>query len=206
MHHKTDTRLATIVAALASTGAGLIHLAVTPGHWQEWLPSGLFFTLIALFQLVWAGWVVRTPRADVMSAGIAANLGSMALWGASRVWGIPIGPNAGVPEAVGVPDVLTVLLEIVVVAGAVWSLRPRGRTVVLAPGSFRFAVGGVAVAVLMVAAPGVVTGFEHGHAGHGSHGEGSTGGHHEPETESPTQSGRQPEPRTLLPGTEDADG
>ncbi|MFD2399884.1 hypothetical protein ACFSVJ_28200 [Prauserella oleivorans] len=81
MQLKTDTRLATIIAALASVGAGSIHLAVTPDHWREWAPSGLFFIGIALFQLLWAGLVLRFPRSAWITVGIAANLASMMLWG-----------------------------------------------------------------------------------------------------------------------------
>lgn len=192
--HKTDTRLATIVAALASLGAGLIHLAVIPGHWQEWLPSGLFFTAIALFQLLWAGVVFHVPRAEVIGAGILANMGSVLLWGLSRVWGIPVGPNADVPEPVGVPDVLTVVLESIVVASAIWSLLPRKRTAVLATGSYRFALGSAAIVVALLAAPGMVAGLEQGHADHGSHDTGNGDSHRETETDSPTNSDREDRP------------
>lgn len=170
---KTDIRLARFVAAFASLAAGLIHLAVTPAHWQEWFLSGVFFLGLAGFQLVWAGAVSRFPRLWLASLGLVANLASMALWGASRLWGIPVGPNAGVPEAVGLAGVLTVLLESIVVVTALWLLLPREQTAILATGSYRFAVAGAVVVVAALTAPGVVAGLDHGHGSHG-HGHGDT--------------------------------
>lgn len=192
MQLKTDTRLATIIAALASVGAGSIHLAVTPDHWREWAPSGLFFIGIALFQLLWAGLVLRFPRSAWITVGIAASLASMMLWGASRLWGIPMGPNAGVPEELGIPGVLTTLLEAVVVGSAAWSLRPRKRVTVFSTRSYRFALGGAAVFVAALMAPGVVTGLDHEHEG-SEHG--GAGHEHDSTTTPPNESA----PATLTP-------
>jgi hypothetical protein len=155
--------------------------------------SGLFFIGIALFQILWAGVVLRVPRIEVMSVGIAANLASMALWGVSRLWGIPFGPNAGVPEPIGPPGVLATLLEALVVASVVWSLLPRERTAVLATGSYRFALGGSAAIVLLFAAPGVITGLEQSHD-HGSTGHDSS--QHESGPSAPSESDHVP---TQLP-------
>lgn len=189
MQAKTDTRLARFVAAFASLAAGLIHLAVTPGHWQEWILFGLFFLGLAGFQLVWAGFVFLLPRSWLVILGLIANVASIALWGASRLWGVPVGPNAGVPEAVGLSGVVTVLLESVVVVTALWFLLPREQSAVLATGSYRFALGGAAIIVATLMAPGVATGLAHDHGGHG-HGQGrdhngskhkcSVGTRHEP--------------------------
>lgn len=176
--HKTDIRLATVVAAFASVGAGVIHTVAVPQHWQDWIPSGLFFVGIAFFQFAWATMIVRFPRTDLLSAGIAANLGSMALWGASRTWGVPVGPSAGVPEAVGIPGVLATLFEAIVVLSAAWSLLPRERAAVFAPGAYRFALGGAAVFVTALTPLGVVAGLEHAH---GSAGHTDGGSHHERE-------------------------
>ncbi|WP_216215880.1 hypothetical protein [Amycolatopsis aidingensis] len=169
MQRKTDTRLATVVAALASAGAACIHLAVTPGHWQEWMLSGLFFVLLALFQLGWAATMMLAPRRSLLVVGIAANIGVIALWAVTRTWGLPFGPHAGDPEAVGVAGSLTTVLEIVVVLTAAWGLLPRRRASVFAPWSYRLALGGAAVLVVAAMAPGVVAGLDHSHdgAGHG---------------------------------------
>lgn len=195
---RTDIRLATVVAAFASVGAGAIHAAVTPQHWQEWIPSGVFFVGIALFQLVWAGVVLRLPRTGVISVAIATNLASTALWGVSRAWGVPFGPHAGEPEAIGNAGMLAVLFEAVVVLSAAWSLLPRERSAVFAPGAYRFVTVGTAVLVLALTPFGVLSGLEHTHGGTGN---GHSGSHHEEQGE-PTHA---PERNTSQEPTPDAD-
>jgi hypothetical protein len=117
---KTDSSLAARLAAIASLGAAVIHFAVVPTHWQTWLPSGLFFLSMALFQLIWARLVLARPAAAVLAAGIAANAGAAALWALSRTAGAPFGPHAGEPELVQAAGLCTLLLEIYVVMGAGW--------------------------------------------------------------------------------------
>jgi hypothetical protein len=34
----TDSALAARLAAIASIGAAVIHLAVIPSHWRDWMP------------------------------------------------------------------------------------------------------------------------------------------------------------------------
>ncbi|SNR78764.1 hypothetical protein SAMN06265360_11966 [Haloechinothrix alba] len=196
--HRTDIRLATVVAAFASVGAGLIHAAVTPQHWQEWIPAGVFFAGIALFQLAWAGAVLRLPRTGVVSVAIAANLASMALWGASRTWGVPFGPHAGEPEAIGIAGVLAVLFEAIVVLSAAWSLLPRERSAVFAPGAYRFAAAGAAVFVVALTPLGVLSGLEHTHGGTGH-------GHSDSDHEEQGEPTPAPERDTSQPPTPDAD-
>ena len=76
----TDSGLAARVAAIASIGAAVIHFAVMPDHWRDWVPSGVFFAGIAVFQLVWGLAVLtRRPGAMLLATGILANLGSVAL-------------------------------------------------------------------------------------------------------------------------------
>jgi hypothetical protein len=116
----TDSRLAARLAAMASLGAAVIHFAVVPTHWQAWMPSGLFFLSIALFQLIWARRVLARPTTVVLAAGIAANVGAAALWALSRTAGAPFGPHAGEPELVQAAGLCALLLEIYVVMGAGW--------------------------------------------------------------------------------------
>lgn len=185
---KTDTRLAVLLAAFASIGAGVIHVAVVPNHWQEWPLSGVFFAGLAAFQLGWAAVIIRWPRPTILGIGLIANLGAMTLWVVSRVWGVPFGPHAGVPEAVGVPGVVTMMLEASVLLGVTWSLLPRYRDALLTTGGYRFAVTGAALAMLMFMAPGVITGLEHSHSGAEGHHGSSESSHHD--GDSPTQSSK----------------
>lgn len=118
---QTDSRLAARCAAIASAGAGLIHFAVMPAHWLDWIPSGLFFATVAVFQLMWAFLVWSRPRALLLALGIFANAGSAALWVASRTVGLPFGPHAGVPEGVEGAGICVLLLECYVIMGAGWA-------------------------------------------------------------------------------------
>jgi hypothetical protein len=86
--------------------AGLIHAVVSIEHFEEYFLFGLFFAVLAPLQVVWGVLAYRRPRRDVLLAGAAANLAVVALWIASRTVGLPIGPDAGHPEALGVVDVL----------------------------------------------------------------------------------------------------
>lgn len=160
---KTDSRLAARLAALASLGASIIHFAVVPNHWQEWTPAGLFFVSIAVFQLLWARLVlVRTTHA-VLGAGVALNLGAIALWAVSRTAGAPFGPNAGEAELVQAADLCALLLQIYIVMGAGWVWhRGRQGEPVPAFANAMILLGAVGV-VALASTVGVASGLRHGH-------------------------------------------
>ncbi|MBB2774563.1 MULTISPECIES: hypothetical protein [Mycolicibacterium] len=171
---KTDSRLAARLAALASLGASLIHFAVVPAHWQEWMPAGLFFVAVALFQLIWARAVLARTTMPVLAAGIMLNLGAIALWGLSRTAGAPFGPNAGEAELVQAADLCALLLQIYVVMGAgwVWYRGLQGEPVPVF-GSAMVLMGAVSV-VALASTVGVASGLRHGDHGPA----GAAGGHH----------------------------
>ncbi len=118
---QTDSALAARCAAIASVGAGLIHFAVMPTHWLAWWAAGLFFAVIAVFQLMWAYLAWSRPRALLLAAGIAVNAGTAALWIVSSTVGLSFGPHAGGPEAVDAAGICALLLECYVVMGAAWA-------------------------------------------------------------------------------------
>jgi len=118
---KSDIRLAARCAAVASMGAAVIHFAVTPMHWRDWLPSGVFFAVLASFQLVWGLVAWSRQNAWVLAAGIAANVGAAGLWVMSCISGPPVGPSAGQPEPVGAAGICVLLLQLYVVMGAGWA-------------------------------------------------------------------------------------
>lgn len=118
---KTDGRLAARCAAVASFGAGVIHLAVTPTHWRDWVLSGLFFAVFALFQLVWAFFAWSRPTVLVLAAGIAVNVGLVALWVTAHTTGAPFGPHAGQPEPTEPAGISVQLLQCYVIMGAAWA-------------------------------------------------------------------------------------
>lgn len=231
---KTDSRLAARCAAIASLGAAVIHFAVTPMHWRDWVPSGMFFAALATFQLVWAFFVWARPAALVLAAGIAANAGAAVLWVMSCITGPPVGPSAGQPEAVGAAGICVLLLQCYVVMGAGWSWARKyqpeevsgfGRSLVLM-GANTVMAGAVTVG-LVASLQGhhhhhhgaaVEAQGEH-HAGHEAHMDGGAhmegdmhmeGNHHPSEPQSPPAVGLTKPPTEVgLPVTDmalDTDG
>jgi hypothetical protein len=182
---KTDSRLAARLAAIASAGAALIHFAVVPTHWQEWMPSGLFFLSIALFQLIWARVVLARPGTAVLGVGIVANVGVVALWALSRTAGAPFGPHAGEPELVQAAGLCALLLEVYVVMGAGWVWHRGGQPEPIPASANAIVLLGIGAVIASAATVGVASGLQHGHhapAGLAEHLEpsiGHVGGHHD---------------------------
>ena len=176
----TDSRLAARLAALASLGAAVIHFAVVPSHWQEWMPAGVFFALLAVVQLMWAGLVLTRPTVTVLAAGIVLNVGVVALWAFTRTAGAPFGPHAGVPEVVQAADLCALLLQIYVVMGAGWVVYRglRGEPVSVL-GSAVVLLGAVCL-VTLASTIGVASGLRHGHHAPAEAGSGHHSGPHVP--------------------------
>jgi hypothetical protein len=124
--------------ALLSAGAAVVHFAVIPGHWDDYWGQGLFFSVAAVAQLLWALWVVVAPSRLIYLAGAAGNAAIVAMWIVTRTAGVPAGPGAGEREAVEFADTLATAFEVVLVAGALVlarrvAARPvRGATSALA--------------------------------------------------------------------------
>ncbi len=167
--------MAARLAALASLGASVIHFAVVPAHWQEWIPAGLFFVTLAVLQLFWAQLVLIRTTTTVLAAGIMLNVGAIALWALSRTAGAPFGPHAGQAELVQAADLCALLLQIYVVMGAAWvwyrGLHGEPVSVFVSAVVLLGAVGVVGLASTV----GVASGLRHGHAPTGS-----DAGHHGP--------------------------
>jgi hypothetical protein len=105
-----DVRLLLTGALL---GAAVIHAAVIPEHFEEWVAAGWFFVLLTVAELAVAALLVARSRArtTVLAAG-AVSIVPLVVWLWSRNLGLPFGPEAGVVEAAGVPDVLACALEV----------------------------------------------------------------------------------------------
>lgn len=176
---KTDTRLAARLAALASLGAAVIHFAVVPTHWHEWMPAGVFFVGLATFQLIWAWAVLVRATTSVLAAGITLNLAAIAVWALSRTAGAPFGPHAGEAESIQGADLCALLLQIYVVMGAgwVWYRGLRGEPVT-AFASAVVLLGAVSV-IALASTVGVASGLRHDHDGPA----GAEAGHHGPHVE-----------------------
>ena len=78
-----------LLAAVLSLGAAVVHLQVTPSHWDVWSGYGTFFVLTGIGQALYAPAVVRRPTAAVLWFGIAGNLTIVGIYLLSRTNGIP---------------------------------------------------------------------------------------------------------------------
>lgn len=103
------------LAALLVLGAAIIHLAVVPMHWEEYLPFGLFFVLAGALQASLALGIVVLRNRRLLLAAAALDLGIVAVYVVSRTAGVPVGPHPWQPESIGIPDVVCTLMEVVAV-------------------------------------------------------------------------------------------
>jgi hypothetical protein len=107
----------------------VIHATVIGEHLAEYPPYGWFFLAVTLFQVTWGVVVLITPTRTWLAFGIVSNSALLVIWLWSRTSGLPIGPDPGMAEAIGLPDVVCCLYEILLVATAVatLSVRPLAR-------------------------------------------------------------------------------
>jgi hypothetical protein len=135
-------------AAALSAGAAAIHFAVISTHFEEYWVFGAFFLVVAWFQAVTALAIVARPNRRLLIMTAVVNLAVIAIWIWSRTAGLPVGPEAGEPEAIGAADVLSTVLEALLVVWAVALLQQR----IASRGTQR----GLSVATTMVVWAGVV--------------------------------------------------
>lgn len=114
-----------LLLAAALAGGALIHVAVVPEHLEEWVAAAWFFVALTLVQAAAAVLVLRGPVPDRLALLLVAatSVGPLVVWVWSRVWGLPFGPDPGVPEAVGLPDCAAGVLELLALVLAVALLR-----------------------------------------------------------------------------------
>lgn len=103
--------------AALSVGAAAIHFAVIPDHLEEWWAFGLFFAALGWFQAAWPIAYLERPSRRLAWIAIVVNLATVALWAWSRTAGLPVGPEPGMPEAVGAADVIATVLELALAVG-----------------------------------------------------------------------------------------
>jgi hypothetical protein len=121
---RLDANVATLIAL--SAGAGTIHLSVAADHLHEYVLFGAFFIALGVAQIGWAALIALLGPSRPLLIAVTANVAVVALWAFSRTTGLPLGPNSGVPEAVGFPDLTATLFEAILVAYVLLSLRlPR---------------------------------------------------------------------------------
>jgi hypothetical protein len=116
-----------ILGALAalSVGAAAIHFAVVFEHFVEYTLYGAFFLVISWAQLIWPAVLLWRPSRLWLWLGIAGNAIIIAVYVASRIVGLPFGPDLHNTESVGALDVVSCALEFLLIVGcAVLLWRP----------------------------------------------------------------------------------
>ena len=145
--------------ALASIGAGVIHIALGPEHLSEWVVLGTSFYVFGALQVLFGLLLLRRAGRALLLTCALGSLAPIAVWLVSRTSGLPLGPEAFEPEGYGVADLICVGLEAVVALGALTLLRrPAAGLVPAGRGAARIVLSGVAIAVfastgVAVAAP-----------------------------------------------------
>ena len=153
-----------LLATALAWCAGIIHAVVSVDHFREYVPYGVFFAVLAPLQVGWGVVAYRRPRRHLLLAGAAGNLAVVALWIASRTVGLPVGPEAGHPEAAGVVDVLAGADELLLAVLVVALLRLRDGTLGLSLRALRILASGGAYALMVGSLVALLLGAHH-HAG-----------------------------------------
>jgi hypothetical protein len=170
-----------LLAAL-SLGAGVIHFAVSGEHYELSWAHGLFFAVVAWLQLSWAVAVVLRPSRSLLVAGVLLNAAILGVWAVSRIWGVPIGPEAWTPESIALSDALSSACEVGIVAIALAVVvRPAMAQRQLRPALAVPVVGiaGLSVAVISSLAftPALASSHHHGETGSGHTHDAAASGH-----------------------------
>ncbi len=160
------------VAALAMLGAGVIHFAYAPHHFEDQTSHGVFFLVVGWAQLAGAAALAFTwrPQRAWLQGTALLNLGVAAVWLVSRTAGMPGAQR----EAVGFPDSLASALEVVAAVTAMaiaygWLVDRPIRAAMPAM------VGVPVVAVVALVTASLVPALGGGHGG--GHDESAAGGH-----------------------------
>lgn len=113
------------IAAWLSLAAGAIHAIAMVDHFSHWWLYGAFFLALTYGQVLWGIALLRKPASDRnLKLGALANLAIVAVWLFSRTIGVPLGPDAGRPEPVGVMDVAATVDQLVLAAYVAVVVRP----------------------------------------------------------------------------------
>ncbi len=108
--HRPNGLSAMVAATLV--GAAVIHAAVAPAHAVEWPAAAAFFAVLAGIETLAAMVVVHRPSRSAWWAAAMVSAAPLAIWLWSRTVGLPLGPEAGTVEPVGLADTATVILEL----------------------------------------------------------------------------------------------
>jgi hypothetical protein len=111
------------LAAIGLAAAAGTHLAVMPDHFRQSWIYGSFFAVVAPLQLGLAWRLLARPHRPELCAALAFSLGVVLLWALTRFVGVPIGPDNGATEELGVLDIFATCAELLTAAALVYLLR-----------------------------------------------------------------------------------
>jgi hypothetical protein len=112
-----------LIACALSWSAGLIHVKAGIDHLHEHVLVSVLFGLLAAAQLAWGIALYRRPARGLLAAGAAMSILVVALWGVSRVGGLPVGPDRLGPEPIGALDAVASADEVVLALLVLLHLR-----------------------------------------------------------------------------------
>lgn len=120
------------LAAVLSGAAAAVHLSVARLHFDEYWGFGVGFVVSGVLQLAWAVAIWRrSGDRRLLVAGLALQLGIVAVWVVSRTAGLPYGDHPGQAESIGPLDAQCTFDELLIVvlglvsARSVLRSRPR---------------------------------------------------------------------------------
>src|SRR5437764_10981047 len=108
------------LVALCSAAAAAIHFVAVDKQGNGYWLFLAAFAALSVFQLVWALVLLVRPSTLAYATGLLANAATVFIWAYSRGVNVPIGPDAGKPEAVAFGDVVSTVLEALIVVGTTW--------------------------------------------------------------------------------------
>jgi hypothetical protein len=120
-------RAALWLAAGGLVGAAVVHAVVVPQHFAEALSYGLFFVVSALLQTAAAVLVVRAPTRPLLQVVVGSSVAIVVLWAVTRTSGLPLGPEPGEAEPVGILDLVASGCEILTAGATAIALLARPR-------------------------------------------------------------------------------
>jgi copper(I)-binding protein len=160
------------IAAAAIAIAGVVHLILVPEHLEHAVVHAVFFAIVGLAEILWAGLFWSRPVKAAYFIGFALAGGLIALWAITRAVAPPFEPTPGPVEASGL---LCKLAELAGLGGlaalatrgmvggigvaAAWRSIGLGLAIAVAAGLGLYGVGRAAEPLL----PGLASTSEHAH-------------------------------------------
>ena len=175
----TFAHVVRLCAALATAGAGFLHLDAAGDH-TEHAHIAAFFVIASIGQFVVAGLLatrVIPKRAPALA--VLFNGGLLLTWLASRTVGLGFVPDAGEVEAIGWKDVAASGLELAALAtlGLALVMPAAAGAVEVSYRTGQRILAGMAASTLALTVPGVLVAHEHGAHSHGTGDEHAADGH-----------------------------